>query len=204
MSTAVLACVCLLGLVEGVVDQWHVQRGHAICSAYGHKLVAAKFSKEEHLLCLKLKAIGTSPLTSHHSALFLDPEPEEDNVIRAFSLADVTMAYGFPVEDPAAGSAEGYIGEDHQFYGVLHLGNRTLHADPYGKDDPTKFFGAFENDHMAGPRLRRDNAQMEFLERLPYFPYQMEEHKRTPGIARARICDLLLLADLEFFEKVPF
>ncbi|KAL0861524.1 hypothetical protein ABMA27_009042 [Loxostege sticticalis] len=145
--------------------------------------------------------LGTSPLTSHQSALLLEPEPEEENVIRAFSLADVTMAYGFPVDDPAAGSAEGYIGEDHNFYGVLHLGNRTLHADPYGKDDPAKFFGAFENDHMDGPRLRRDNAQLEFLESLSHFPYKIQEHKSPPGIARARICDLLLLADKEFFEK---
>jgi hypothetical protein len=65
---------------------------------------------------------GSSPLTSHYTALYLDPDPEEDNMIRSFSLADVTMAYGFPVEDPAAGSAEGYIGDDHHFYGVLHLG----------------------------------------------------------------------------------
>ncbi|KAM3961450.1 disintegrin and metalloproteinase domain-containing protein 10 [Aphomia sociella] len=176
-------------------------RGYAICSAYGYKLVQAKFGKESHLLCLKLKAIGSSPLTTHRTALFLDPDPEDDVTVRAFSLADVTMAYGFPVEEPSAGSAEGYIGDDHQFYGVLHLGNRTLHADPYGTDDPTKFFGAFENDNMAVPRSRRDNVQLEFLERLPYFPYRIEEHKRMPSIARARICDLLLLADKEFFEK---
>lgn len=37
------------------------------------------------------------------------------------------MAYGFPVEDPGRGSAEGYIGEDHQFYGVLHFGKKNLH-----------------------------------------------------------------------------
>ncbi|XP_059055776.1 disintegrin and metalloproteinase domain-containing protein 10-like, partial [Achroia grisella] len=175
------------------------RRGYAICSSYGFKLIEAKFGKETHLLCLKLKAIGSSTLTTHRTALFLDPDPEDD--ITTFSLADVTMAYGFPIEDPSAGSAEGYIGDDHQFYGVLHLGNRTLHADPYGKDDPNKFFGAFENDNMAAPRSRRDHAQLEFLERLPYLPYRIEEHNRMPGIARARICDLLLLADKEFFEK---
>lgn len=32
------------------------------------------------------------------------------------------MAYGFPIETPEAGSAEGYIGEDGHFYGVLHIG----------------------------------------------------------------------------------
>lgn len=60
MSTAVLAYVCLIGwLVEAMeLDSWQIEKGHAICSAYGYKLVAAKFAKEEHLLCLKLKAIG--------------------------------------------------------------------------------------------------------------------------------------------------
>ncbi|CAH0402987.1 unnamed protein product [Chilo suppressalis] len=205
MVTAFLLVLALVSAKEYLgLNTANVQRGHAMCSAYGHKLVTAKFGKETHLLCLKLKAIGSSPLTSHQSALFLDPEslePDGDNDIRAFSLADVTMAYGFPVEDPSAGSAEGYIGDDHQFYGVLHLGNRTLHADPYGRDDPKKLFGAFDNEYEGGPRLRRDYAQLDFLERLPYFPFQIEEHKRTPGIARARICDLLLLADKRFYES---
>lgn len=35
----------------------------------------------------------------------------------------------------------------------------------------------------------------------PIFPYQIEEHSKNVGIATARICDLLLLADKEFFEK---
>jgi hypothetical protein len=50
--------VYLLGVVVGALDQGQMKRGHAICSAYGHKLVDAKFGKESHLLCLKLKAIG--------------------------------------------------------------------------------------------------------------------------------------------------
>ncbi|CAG5055141.1 unnamed protein product [Parnassius apollo] len=143
--------------------------------------------------------LGSSPLTTQHTALLVDPEPDE--VYQGgYLLADIMMAYGFPVEDPAAGSAEGYIGEDHHFYGVLHLGNRTLHADPYGKDDPHKFFGAFENDNMAAPvRPRRDHNQQEDVR--PVFPYKIEEHSRMVGIATARICDLLLLADKQFYEK---
>lgn len=59
----VWAYVWLLGWTVGVVggaelETSQIERGHAICSAYGHKLVSAKFGKEEHLLCLKLKAIG--------------------------------------------------------------------------------------------------------------------------------------------------
>ena len=54
--------------------------------------------------------------------LLLDPGTKGEQKIHEFSLNDVTMAYGFPLEDPTAGSAEGYIGDDHQFYGVLHLG----------------------------------------------------------------------------------
>lgn len=50
----------LLGGLVGALEEYpsQIERGHAICSAYGHKLVAAKFGKEEHLLCLKLKSIG--------------------------------------------------------------------------------------------------------------------------------------------------
>lgn len=40
-------------------------------------------------------------------------------------------------------------------------GNRTLHADPYGKDGPDKSFGVLINDNMAAPkRPRRDHAQV--------------------------------------------
>lgn len=46
----------------------------------------------------------------------------EINTIKAIPFRDITMAYGFPVAEPSSGSAEGYIGEDHQFYGVLYLG----------------------------------------------------------------------------------
>lgn len=67
--------------------------------------------------------IGSSPLASRSSSLLLNPDLSDDFIGDQFSLADVTMAYGFPVEDPSSGSAEGYIGDDHNFYGVLHLGN---------------------------------------------------------------------------------
>ncbi|KAL4716447.1 hypothetical protein ACJJTC_015875 [Scirpophaga incertulas] len=204
MKLTFVYCICYWVMVTGLntIEREIVNKGHAICSAYGHKLVTGIFGKKSHLLCLKLKAIGSSPLMSHQSALFLDPEPEEDNAIGSLplSLSDVMMAYGFPVEDPAAGSAEGYIGDDHQFYGVLHLGNRTLHADPYGQDDHNKVFGFFNNDQITRPRKRRHIAQANFLEQLPYFPYQIEERNRTTGVARARICDLLLLADKAFYD----
>lgn len=36
---------------------------------------------------------------------------------------------------------------------------------------------------------------------LEEFPYNVQERKRVPGVARARVCDLLLLADKEFFEN---
>ncbi|XP_047035129.1 disintegrin and metalloproteinase domain-containing protein 10-like [Helicoverpa zea] len=39
------------------------------------------------------------------------------------------------------------------------------------------------------------------LDRVPFFPFRIEDRQRVPGVARARICDLLLLADKEFFEK---
>lgn len=61
-------------------------------------------------------------LTSRHSALLIDPEPDEIGTGKMYPLEDITMAYGFPVQDPYTGSAEGYIGEDHHFYGVLHIG----------------------------------------------------------------------------------
>uniref|UniRef100_A0A2H1WJM5 SFRICE_025171 n=1 Tax=Spodoptera frugiperda TaxID=7108 RepID=A0A2H1WJM5_SPOFR len=201
MALVLVVCAYLLSSVVGVDITIH---HHITCSAYGYHLLEAKFGPEVYLLCLKLKPIGSSPLASRHSALFLDPDDHDEKIhtpLKSIPLADITMAYGFPVEDPASGTAEGYIGEDHQFYGVLHLGNRTLHADPYGNDDPTKYFGAFENDNMAAPRFRRAHAQYNVLERVPFFPYGIEERKKVPGVARARICDLLLLADKEFFEK---
>ncbi|KAH9637391.1 hypothetical protein HF086_012004 [Spodoptera exigua] len=202
MASVLVVCACLLVSVAGmgIITTQH----HVICSAYGYQLLEAKFGREVHLLCLKLQPIGSSTLATRHSALFLDPDDHDENIhkpLKTLPLTDITMAYGFPVEDPSSGSAEGYIGEDHQFYGVLHLGNRTLHADPYGHDDPNKYFGAFENDNMAAPRFRRDHAQYNILERVPFFPYRIEERNKVPGVARARICDLLLLADKEFFEK---
>ncbi|KPJ07675.1 Disintegrin and metalloproteinase domain-containing protein 10 [Papilio machaon] len=195
----VYTCQLVFGLlVQGLDVQGQPQKGHSICSSYGYQLVEGIFGKETFWLCLKLKSIGSSPLANQQTALLVDPEPGDIKQGGDYTLADITMAYGFPVEDPAAGSAEGYIGEDHQFYGVLHLGNRTLHADPYGKDNLNKSFGAFENDHMAAPaRPRRDHTQT----MKPIFPYQIEEHSKNVGIATARICDLLLLADKEFFEK---
>ncbi|XP_050356282.1 disintegrin and metalloproteinase domain-containing protein 10-like [Nymphalis io] len=178
-----------------------MQRAEKICSAYGYQVLEAKFVQEKHLLCLKLQSLGLSHLASNTSALFLDPESNNDAKVR-FRLADVTMAYGFPVNSPTAGSAEGYIGDDHHFYGVLHLGNRTLHADPYGKDDPNFFFGVLENDNMVAPgRSRRDDQLGAGFYHLPYFPYRIEQRKPQPGVATARICDLLLLADKEFFVK---
>ncbi|XP_053618274.1 disintegrin and metalloproteinase domain-containing protein 10-like isoform X2 [Plodia interpunctella] len=182
-----------------------MEKYRPVCNVYGYKLVRARFSSETHLLCLKLKSVGSLPLTTHKTKLIVDPteEDEEDNLVEALSLADVTMAYGFPVEDPTAGSAEGYIGDDHHFYGVLHLGNRTLYADPYGKDNHSRSYGAFEYDGVVSPRPRREylQTQLEFLEHLPFFPYQIEDQKPVAGIARARICDLLLLADQKFFEN---
>ncbi|XP_046973669.1 disintegrin and metalloproteinase domain-containing protein 10-like [Vanessa cardui] len=187
--------------VKGSQIQGKIQDAKKICSAYGYQVLEAKFGQENHLLCLKLQAIGSSHLASNSSALFLDPESK--NSTKGFRLADVTMAFGFPVENPSSGSAEGYVGDDHNFYGVLHLGNRTLHADPYGKDNPDNFFGVLENDNMAAPeRSRRDHDQLGAgFYHLPYFPYRIEQRKHQPGVASARICDLLLLADKEFFEK---
>lgn len=43
--------------------------------------------------------------------------------------------------------------------------------------------------------------QYKMLDRVPFFPFRIEDRQRVPGVARARICDLLLLADKEFFEK---
>ncbi|CAH0596999.1 unnamed protein product [Chrysodeixis includens] len=202
MTRVLVICACLLFRVTGG-DIQHQHNAHSICSAYGYQLAEAKFGKEAHLLCLKSLSIGSSQLATHHSALLLDPEDpvEGQPTDQDKPLSDITLAFGFPVAHPSLGTAEGYIGEDHQFYGVLHIGNRTLHADPYGHDDPKKFFGAFENDNMAAPRSRRAHAQYNTLERVPFFPFRMEERKRVPGVARARICDLLLLADKEFFEK---
>ncbi|CAH2097677.1 unnamed protein product [Euphydryas editha] len=197
-----LLLLCIYPYLVKTSDlQNNVQRADKICSSYGYQVLKAKFGKESHLLCLKLQAIGSSTLASRSSSLLLDPELNDDLIGDQFPLSDVTMAYGFPVEDPSAGSAEGYIGDDHHFYGVLHLGNRTLHADPYGKDDLNKFFGILENDNMAAPqRPRRDHAQLGAgFYQFPYFPYRIEERQRKPGVARARVCDLLLLADKEFF-----
>ncbi|XP_021204557.1 disintegrin and metalloproteinase domain-containing protein 10 [Bombyx mori] len=185
-------------LCMDLLDQYEI--GQQICSAYGHMLILGKFVNESHFLCLKNGAIDSFILTNENAAVLLDPDiPEDKNIIRAFPLNNFSMAYGFPIEDPATGSAEGYVGEDHEFYGVLHLGNKTLHADPYGADDVSKAFGAFENDSMPAPRIRR-YSQMD-MNLFPYFPFKIEEHKRSPGIATARICDLLLLADIEYFEK---
>ncbi|KAJ8710764.1 hypothetical protein PYW08_009279 [Mythimna loreyi] len=207
MSFALVVIACLLITATGVdIKTLH----HTICSAYGYQLLEAKFGSEVHVLCLKLQPIGASHLSTRTSTQYLTPIVDEESLksdgdiqtrVTKDPLTEITMAYGYPVMDPSSGSAEGYIGEDHQFYGVLHLGNRTLHADPYGKDDPHKFFGAFENDNMAVPRSRRDHAQYNVLERVPYFPFRIEEREKVPGVARARICDLLLLADKEFFEK---
>lgn len=60
---------------------------------------------------------------SQQTTLLLDPDMD-DKLVPKFSpvLADIVMSRGFPVDDPAAGSAEGYVGEDNHFYGVLHLG----------------------------------------------------------------------------------
>ncbi|CAG4939585.1 unnamed protein product [Colias eurytheme] len=189
-----------LGVVAGLQNEDRAQR---VCRAYGYNVVEARFGKEVHLLCLKMQSVGSSALTSDESALLLDPEVNDELTDRLYPLDDVMMAYGFPVEDPAAGSAEGYIGEDQQFYGVLHLGNRTLHADPYGRDDLSKKFGRFENDHVAAPRQPRSDHAQEGTgyARLPYFPYRYQNRARKPGIARSRICDLLLLADKEFYDK---
>ncbi|XP_075985610.1 disintegrin and metalloproteinase domain-containing protein 10-like [Anticarsia gemmatalis] len=179
------------------------------CHVDGFRLVEGRFGKETHMLCLFLKPIASFPI-ANDLAVFLEPDEDDGKPIPAthsFAISEITMAYGFPIEDPAKGSAEGYIGDDHHFYGVLHLaGNRTLHADPYGTDDLKKSFGAFENDNMAAPRLRRDHEQQSvprsvFTRSAGYFPYRIEEHEKVPGVARARICDLLLLADKEFFEK---
>ncbi|CAB3249701.1 unnamed protein product [Arctia plantaginis] len=206
MDLVLMVCTCILSIHVAKADGTVGKTGDVVCQTDGYELIEAKFGKEVHTLCLQLKPIGTSPLTNRNSALFLEPDPDETpKEYQGFPLSEITMAYGFPVKDPGRGSAEGYIGEDHQFYGVLHFGNRTLHADPYGKDDPTKFFGAFENDNMAAPRSRRDHAQPPqrsiFARSVGYFPFSIENRSRVPGVARARICDLLLLADKEFFEK---
>ncbi|KAJ0171472.1 hypothetical protein K1T71_013022 [Dendrolimus kikuchii] len=199
---SILYLLAILVKVYGAEIRNQFEYRTEICNVTGYQLLEAKFGKEAHWLCLKMQDIGSSPLTTTNSALILDPDLKtKSSSVTGFSLADVTMANGFPVEDPSAGSAEGYIGEDHQFYGVLHLGNRTLHADPYGRDDSRKNFGAFENDNIAAPRMRRENAQFDIFESLPIFPYHIVNRQRAPGIARARICDLLLLADKEFFEK---
>ncbi|XP_045761978.1 disintegrin and metalloproteinase domain-containing protein 10-like [Maniola jurtina] len=192
-------------LVFGADVQERKQRGEIICSSYGYQVLEARFGHESYLLCLKMSKIGTSPLTSGRTSLLLDPDAGSDEIQagRMHYLSNITMAYGFPVEDPNTGSAEGYIGEDHHFYGILHIGNRTLHADPYGRDDPKKLFGLLENDHVAAPkRPRRRQAQFGTgFDQLPYFPFRIEERQEKSGIAKARICDLLLLADKEFFQK---
>ncbi|CAG9570797.1 unnamed protein product [Danaus chrysippus] len=190
--------------VRGLDLQDRLERADSICRSYGYQVVEGIFGQETYLLCLKTQAIGTSPLMSQQTTLLLDPDMDV-KMVPKFSpaLADIVMSRGFPVDDPAAGSAEGYVGEDNHFYGVLHLGNRTLHADPYGKDGPDKSFGVLINDNMAAPkRPRRDHAQVGAgFDKLSYFPYHIEDRAPETGVARARICDLLLLADKEFYEK---
>ncbi|XP_049879926.1 disintegrin and metalloproteinase domain-containing protein 10-like isoform X2 [Pectinophora gossypiella] len=200
-SAYVCTLVCLVLSQASAADKATTEQTPEICSHQGHRLVEAKFGKEKHWLCLKLVSLGGSLLSTEHTALFLDPDDTVDRTNSLLEPLDTTMAYGYPVEAPASGSAEGYIGEDHHFYGVLHLGNRTLHADPYGRDDPSRSFGAFENDW--GPEIvrpRRHHAQQEGQFGI-HFPYRIEERQHVPGIARARVCDLLLLADKEFFEN---
>ncbi|XP_052741416.1 disintegrin and metalloproteinase domain-containing protein 10-like [Bicyclus anynana] len=177
-----------------------IHKSDKICSSYGYQLLTAKFGAESYLLCLKMQKIESMPLTSNQATLLLDPEPDDTHSGTKYPLTNIKMAYGFPVEDPKSGSAEGYIGEDHQFYGVLYIGNRILHADHYGGDDPKKDFGVFENDNMAAPiRPRRHQAQD--LRLPPDFPFRIQAQQKKSGCARARICDLLLLADKEFFQK---
>ncbi|CAH2237645.1 jg11325 [Pararge aegeria aegeria] len=78
---------------------------------------------------------GSLPLTSLHSTLLLDPGPDDIQTGKDYPLADITMAYGFPVEDPSTGSAEGYIGEDHNFYGVLYIGQQLFIVKSTSPDD---------------------------------------------------------------------
>ncbi|XP_050668153.1 disintegrin and metalloproteinase domain-containing protein 10-like isoform X2 [Leptidea sinapis] len=78
------------------------------------------------------------------------------------------------------------------------LANRTLHADPYGIDDVKKVFGLFDNDDIQAPSTPpRQWAPFSF----PHFSYNYEYSPFTPGIPTSRICDLLLLADKEFYDK---
>ncbi|XP_073962611.1 disintegrin and metalloproteinase domain-containing protein 17 homolog isoform X2 [Choristoneura fumiferana] len=198
INSVFIVCVGVMGL------DIEVDGGQDACNVYGYTSVHAKFGDEDHQLCLRLESIATTYLASKRSALFLDPDLDGNpgELRKDFTLGEVTMAYGFPVTAPQSGSAEGYIGEDHQFYGVLHLGNRTLHADPYGTDDPKRSFGAFEDDNMVAPlRPRRDQAQFPGAFGKVAFPYHIEKNRRPKNTARARICDLLLLADKEFYEK---
>ncbi|CAF4874233.1 unnamed protein product [Pieris macdunnoughi] len=190
----------LLYLNLVVIQAIDVQKtSGGICKAHGYEIVIARFGKETHTLCLKWKLIDQS-LTSEQSVLLLDPDASLKTPDKHYRLSEITMAYGFPVEDPESGSAEGYIGEDNQFYGVLHIGNRTLHADPYGRDDPNKQFGAYENDFMQAPRSVRSESQYDSsFSHLMQFRYKVKEKKT--GVAQARICELLLLADKEFYEK---
>ncbi|KAJ2941303.1 hypothetical protein O0L34_g3501 [Tuta absoluta] len=139
----------------------------AECTLQGYQLMTAKFGKEVYKLCLKLVNIGQISLASESAAILLDPDTADtDNSLQGFPPQELTMAYGYPVHAPHSGSAEGYIGEDNHFYGVLHIGHRTLYADPYGKDDMSRDFGAFESGHgehnlfnMARPRRHQNQLQ---------------------------------------------
>ncbi|VVC99983.1 unnamed protein product [Leptidea sinapis] len=153
-----LICFVTVILVVYTFEVNKEGRANKICSLYGYDVVEGRFGKEKHLLCL-------NPTNSSGE----------------YSLKGVMMAYGFPVEDPSSGSAEGYIGDDNQFYGVLHL-----------------VFGLFDNDDIQAPSTPpRQWAPFSF----PHFSYNYEYSPFTPGIPTSRICDLLLLADKEFYDK---
>ncbi|XP_063369864.1 disintegrin and metalloproteinase domain-containing protein 10-like [Cydia amplana] len=168
------------------------------CNLPEYSVVVAKFGAEQHLLCLKMVPIvSVSSELTKVSRIYLDPDLDE-RVIKAFAPGDVALASGFPLVAPSAGSAEGYIGQDGHFYGVLHLGNRTLYADPYNRDDPHKIFGPFEDgSFVSQARPRREFVQVGRFDAKS----MLETEDPPPGTARARICDLLLLADKEFFDK---
>ncbi|XP_048001332.1 disintegrin and metalloproteinase domain-containing protein 10-like [Leguminivora glycinivorella] len=167
------------------------------CNVPGYSVVEARFGAEQHLLCLKMVPIGSSQLTKL-SRIYLEPDIDE-RPIEAFIPGNVKLVSGFPLVSPSAGAAEGYIGKDGHFYGVLHLGNRTMYADPYNRDDPHKIFGPFEDGSFVSQqaRPRRQFAQHPHLDAKA----MLETEDPPPGTARARICDLLLLADKEFYDK---
>ncbi|CAK1543414.1 unnamed protein product [Leptosia nina] len=192
--------LCLVLNLSSALDLQ--ERSQRVCKAYGYQVIDAKFGKEAYILCLKLEPIGKSLLVSDSSVLLLDPKANlEGQPHKHYPLNDVMMAYGFPVDNPGSGSAEGYIGEDHQFYGVLHLRNKTLFADPYGRDDVKKHFGPFENELLTAMRLPRKESSIpsHFSHLGSYRPYNPAD--KMNGVSPARICNLLLLADKEFYEK---